>query len=321
MHKRFSLESEVKNVLNRSGVSRLLVGVSGGADSMALVLALKSIGADISCVHCNFHLRGEESMRDENFVRAFCRENDINLEVLNFDVDEYIATKGSGTSVEMACRELRYNEFFRLLKAKRFDRVAVAHNSDDNVETLLLNLFRGAGVTGLRGMLPDTGTIIRPLLNVSRAEIENYLQENNVGFVTDHTNLQSDYRRNFIRLEILPLVESRWPGVRKAIGKTIENLRNEERVLDWCEDKCLGKHNDFLPLTAISEAPDSLWIIYRFVSNRGFSRDIAKEINDVYQKKAGSQLIVGKRWNSDRGELVFRMKGLEFIKKDEKHEL
>lgn len=306
------LEDAVKLAVKRSGAKRVVVGFSAGADSTALLLALRESGIEVIPVHCNFHLRGEESMRDEARAREICTQLGLDLKVVDFDVDAYIHEKGAGISVEMACRELRYAEFERIMVELDADRIAVAHNADDNVETLLLNLFRGSGVTGLRAMLPDTGMILRPLLKITREEIEEYLKEKGVEFVVDSTNLCSDYRRNYIRCEILPMIEERWQGVKHAITTTIENLQGEERVLNWGEEYWL-KDDQSLSLNTISKSPDPFWTIYKFVSRHGVSRVKALEILDVYEKKAGTQLIVGKRWEACGGYVVFDMKKLKFV--------
>lgn len=304
------IEKKVSCALRRAGVSRVIAGISGGADSTALLLALKYAGTDVVAIHCNFHLRGEESMRDQKAVDELCRKYNIPLRIVDFDVDEYRNSR-KGMSVEMACRELRYEKFHEIMNEISADRIAIAHNSDDNVETLLINLFRGSGVTGLRAMLPDTGILLRPLLDVSREDIEKYLQEKGEAFVVDSTNLESDYRRNFLRNDIIPLLEGRWKGVRKTISTSIENLRGEERVLKWAEKELLPDGN-FLPMQSIFDAPDRFWLIYRFASRYGATRDIALEILDVFEKKGGKQTIVGKSWKSGQGKLFFTMKGLAF---------
>jgi len=168
------LERRVRDVMRGAGVTRVLAGVSGGADSVALLLALRSDPhMELTAVHCNFHLRGEESDRDMLFVEQLSGRLGVPLVTVHFDVPEYI--RRNGVSVEMACRDLRYAEFRRIMSQVGAGRIAVAHNADDNAETLLLNLMRGAGVAGLRGMRPDTGEVIRPLLSLSRADIERYL--------------------------------------------------------------------------------------------------------------------------------------------------
>lgn len=303
------IEAGVKSIVNKLNVRRVIVGVSGGADSCALLYALHSVGLQLKVVHCNFHLRGEESMRDQRHVEALCSSLGLPFSVVDFDVEAQCGKPG--VSVEMACRDLRYAYFFRLLAESGFDRVAVGHNADDNVETLLLNLFRGSGVKGMKGMLKDNGRVMRPLLDFTRKEIEEYLEEVGVNYITDSSNLTSDYRRNYIRNELLPAIEQRWKGVKKAISTTIVNIQSEERVLDWAAEELLPAE-DFLPLQTIALSPDPFWIIYRFSSRYGATRDIAVEITDVYEKKAGSQTIVGKSWKAGEGRLRFTMKGLQY---------
>ena len=156
--------------------ARVLVTLSGGADSVALLLVLRSLGYDCVAAHCNFHLRGEESMRDEKFVRGLCADLGLQLKVKDFNVKERM--KVDGVSVEMACRDLRYEWFEHERQSEQCCNIAVAHHSDDNVETLLLNMLRGTGIAGMAGIKPVNGYIIRPLLCVSRQEIEEFLSDN-----------------------------------------------------------------------------------------------------------------------------------------------
>ena len=150
-----------------------LVALSGGADSVALLLIMKHLGYRIEAVHCNFHLRGEESDRDEAFVKNLCSEQDIELHLIHFDTNEYAAVHQ--VSIEMAARELRYHYFEQLRQDIGAETICVAHHRDDAVETLLMNLMRGAGIHGLTGIHPKNGAVVRPLLGVSRDEIEEYL--------------------------------------------------------------------------------------------------------------------------------------------------
>lgn len=304
------VEIAVKNQFKKNGVDKVVAGISGGADSTALLLALTSADVEVLAVHCNFHLRGEESMRDQKAVELLCGSLGVPLKVVDYDVEEYMRDRN--ISVEMACRDLRYNDFRRIMAETGAQRIVLAHNADDNVETLLLNLFRGSGITGLRGMLCDTGELMRPMLNISRSDIEKYLAEKGVAFVVDSTNLESGYRRNFLRNDVIPLIEKRWPGAKKTILTTIENLQTEERVLKWVE-KEMVPDGDFLSLELISNAPDPFWIIYRFASAHGATRDISLEIHDVFLKKGGCQTIVGKSWKSGTGRLFFSMKGLNYV--------
>lgn len=293
-------------MLSSDSISRVIVGVSGGADSIALLRALKNIGLEIKAIHCNFHLRGEESERDCLFVENICRNYDIDLEIVDFDVDAYRSKHGG--SVEMACRELRYAYFEEKMVSAGADRIAVAHNSDDNAETLLMNLFRGSGIAGLRAMKPDTGTIIRPLLEVSRKEIEQYLDALGQPFIVDSSNLSSDYRRNFIRNEVIPLIEREWPGVKRSINKTAKIMRDEEKGIEGIFSEIVN--NPDLPYDTLLDKDTGRWILRRFVVSKGGADDIVEEMWESLNKE---RIRKGARWKTGGGEFVFGPFALEWI--------
>ena len=207
-----------------------IVALSGGADSVTLLLILQQLGYRIEAAHCNFHLRGEESDRDENFARALCERLDIPFHVIHFDTKEYASLHQ--VSIEMAARDLRYGYFRQLCQDIGAVAVCVAHHRDDAVETLLMNLMRGSGIHGLTGIRPKNGHIVRPLLCVSREEIEQYLHSIGQDYVTDSTNLVDDVVRNKIRLRILPLLKEINPKVSENIAKTAQYLCEAEKVLD-----------------------------------------------------------------------------------------
>ncbi|KAA6337326.1 tRNA(Ile)-lysidine synthase, partial [termite gut metagenome] len=197
---------------------KALVALSGGADSVALLRILLSLGYDCEATHCNFCLRGEESDRDEAFVRELCRELHIPLHVTSFETSQY--AKEKHVSIEMAARELRYNWFAEIKETSGASAIAVAHHKDDNAETLLLNLIRGTGINGLCGIRPKNGDIVRPLLCLSRDEITDYLRHIKQEYVTDSTNLQDEYTRNKIRRHILPLMREINPSIADSLVAT-----------------------------------------------------------------------------------------------------
>lgn len=193
---------KVKSTIEKYGMlakeEKVAVGLSGGADSVALTIALKKLGYKVMAVHVNHHLRGEESDRDMHFCEEFCKKNDLPLEVFHVDVVEN--AKNKGLSVEMSARELRYETFSKLGNVK----IATAHNLNDCVETTLFNLTRGTGLKGLTGVPAVRDNFIRPLVDITREEIENFLKDQNQPFVTDSTNNSDDYTRNKIRHNLLP---------------------------------------------------------------------------------------------------------------------
>lgn len=163
--------SNISHLIHPS-ISRILVTVSGGADSVALLHILaKDKSKEIFAVHCNFHLRDDESDRDQKFVENLCQTLDIPLDIVHFDVHQYCNLHH--VSIEMACRELRYKEFHRLKNIHKCQRIALAHHLDDNIETVLLNLLRGTGIKGMCGMDMDDGTLLRPLINCQKNDIAN----------------------------------------------------------------------------------------------------------------------------------------------------
>ncbi|MDE6557101.1 MAG: tRNA lysidine(34) synthetase TilS [Duncaniella sp.] len=204
--------------------SRVMVGLSGGADSVALLLALLRADYDVVASHCNFHLRGEESDRDMRYCEDLCRRLGVTLSVKHFDVGT--RREATGESVEMACRSLRYGWWKQLLGETGAEAVAVGHHFEDNVETFFLNLLRGSGIAGLKGMLPRNGRVVRPMLRVKRQEIEAYLAQRGETWVEDSTNNESDYRRNRIRNDLLPFMENLFPGAMEAVGSSVGHLRD-----------------------------------------------------------------------------------------------
>lgn len=208
---------------------RVLVTLSGGADSVALLHVLLELGYDCVAAHCNFHLRGEESMRDERFVRALCDKLGVQATFVDFDVDSYVSERK--VSVEMACRELRYRWFEQMRRQFGCRVIAVAHHADDSAETFFLNLMRGTGLAGLAGIKPQNGAIVRPMLCVGRQDVEAYLAQLRQNFVTDSTNLESEYRRNKIRNIVLPALRKCFPGSDAALSATMANLSGDWLLL------------------------------------------------------------------------------------------
>lgn len=207
---------------------KILVALSGGADSVALLRVLTGEGYRCVAAHCNFHLRGSESDRDERFVTDLCRQLGVECHVTHFQTEEH--ARNRGISIEMAARELRYAWFEELRLKVGAGVVAVAHHQDDSVETFLLNLVRGTGINGLKGIAPVNGHVVRPLLCVSRKDILCYLQALHQDYVTDSTNLVDDYTRNKLRLNVLPMLAEINPSVSETIAETARRLSEVDAV-------------------------------------------------------------------------------------------
>ena len=205
--------------------NRLILALSGGIDSMVLADLLLKAKADFVLAHCNFHLRGEESDGDEQFVKEYAQRNGLILYVRQFDTMGY--AKEHDLSIEMAARELRYAWFEELRQQLGYDKIAVAHHADDQLETFFINLLRGAGIRGLKGMQPVNGNILRPLLHISREEIHQYALENGIKWREDHTNAETQFLRNKIRHELLPVIDGISKEGRSSILKSIDHLSSE----------------------------------------------------------------------------------------------
>ena len=195
----------------------VLVALSGGADSTALLLIMKELGYKLQALHCNFHLRGEESDRDQVFVEELCLQQGVPLSVRHFQTEE--EAKRRGISIEMAARDLRYEWFKKEQEERKPSYVAVAHHRDDQAETLLLNLLRGTGLRGLAGMSPSHDGIIRPLLCLSREEILAFLESRGQTYVTDSTNSERIAQRNCLRLDIIPQLQNINPSAVEHLSR------------------------------------------------------------------------------------------------------
>ena len=221
-----NLEKEIQDVIEQRNLfdrsEKILVALSGGADSVALLRLLLALGYDCGAAHCNFHLRGGESLRDEQFVVGLCRKLHVELHKTDFDTRQYATAQHQ--SIEMAARELRYAYFSRLQREWGYARIAVAHHQNDNAETVMVNLMRGTGLKGLTGMKYRNGDIVRPLLGIPKNAILAYLEELGQDFVEDSSNREADVVRNKIRLQIMPLMREVNPSVEKSIQQTVDHL-------------------------------------------------------------------------------------------------
>ena len=230
---------------------RLLCAVSGGADSMCLLHLLISEGFDVTAVHFEHGIRGEESRRDAAFVEGFCREHGIPFVTEHADVPAYAEAHGLG--LEEAGRALRYAFFERAADALGCDKIVTAHTLDDLAETMLFNLARGSGPAGLCGIPRARGRIVRPMLNVSRAEVEAYLAEHGVPHVEDSTNRSDDYARNLIRHHAVPALKRINPRFAEAAARAAALCARDEDYFRAEAERFLAAHyrQDSLPLDAL----------------------------------------------------------------------
>lgn len=270
-----------------SGEKPVVVGISGGADSVALLHILVSLGYKCIAAHCNFNLRGDESFRDEQFTIDFTKRLQVPLCKISFETNKY--AQENRLSVEMAARELRYRWFEELLNTYDADAVAVAHHRDDSVETLLINLTRGSGLTGLTGIKPKNGNVVRPLLCVSREDIYAYIENNGLEYVTDSSNSSDIYTRNFIRLKVIPLLEEINPSVKASLARTANHLYDASLIYNHSieEARKVIIQNNRLSISALLSFPAPATILYEMLKPYGFSRTVCESIFTVLEKDSG----------------------------------
>jgi tRNA(Ile)-lysidine synthase len=232
-----------------------LLAVSGGIDSMVMAHLFLNSNCKCAVAHCNFSLRGDESDADEELVRHLADSYSVPFYTVRFDTDKYAAE--NKISTQLAARQLRYKWFEKIKKKYGFDKVAVAHNSDDNLETFFINLSRGTGLKGLTGIPKNTESIIRPLLNFSREEIEKYAVENNIRYREDSSNLSDKYLRNKLRHRVLPVLDAINPAFRDKVAESIDYLAEANRLIEtetdmFMKDNSFTKGNDiFIPFDKI----------------------------------------------------------------------
>lgn len=275
---------------------RVLLAVSGGRDSVALTDLIGRVALPFAIAHCNFHLRGAESDRDQDFVRRLATRLEVPFHTVDFDTRAYAADHHEG--IEEAARHLRYDYFAELCSTHGYPCVLTAHHRDDSIETLFLNLLRGTGLHGLHGIRPRSSlntdhsslTIVRPLLCFSRAEIDRYVAERNLDYVDDSTNFESDARRNALRLRVLPLLRELYPNLDVTLQADIDRFADAGEVYDrYIADlrtRIVAEVPSLLPtfhspfttlrLDALPEPRKTL--LYELLRPYGFSADTAASI-------------------------------------------
>ncbi|MGL5272358.1 MAG: tRNA lysidine(34) synthetase TilS [Phocaeicola sp.] len=285
----------------------VLVALSGGADSVALLRLLLHLGYKCLAAHCNFSLRGNESDADEQFVRTLCTQLEVPLEVVRFDTKLYAAQQR--VSIEMAARELRYQWFEELRVKTGADAIAVAHHRDDSVETLLLNLIRGTGIHGLKGISPKNGYIVRPLLEVSREEVVAYLAQLNQLYVTDSTNLQDEYTRNKIRLNLLPMLAEFNPSINQTLAQTANRLSEVDNVYTEAINRAKERVSDEkgISIQQLLQEPSPSALLFEYLHPMGFNSAQIHEVLRSLTAEPGARFSTP-QWEviRDRTHLLFR---------------
>lgn len=285
---------------------KLLLAVSGGADSVVLCELCRQAGFDFIVAHCNFRLRGKESERDKAFVEKLAKKYDIGFFVKDFDTEKYAAD--NKLSIQEAARALRYEWFEELVNSElsignknmqdtnhhspNNIHLLTAHHRDDNVETLLMNFFRGTGLHGLTGIPASYGHIRRPLLPFSREELLQFAQENKLDFVEDSSNLSSKYTHNFFRNELIPQISSVYPQVKENLADNIERFKEIEKlyrhaVNDLKKKLCKVKGAEVhIPVLLLLKYNNRA-LIYEIIREYGFNEKQVDEVMKLARSESG----------------------------------
>ena len=290
----------------------LLIAVSGGADSSVLCALCAATNFSFSLAHCNFQLRGEESDRDELFVKKLSEKYNVKLFLKTFDTVSH--AKLNKTSIEETARNLRYDWFKQLLHDSKatdnpFSFLLTAHHADDNVETVMMNFFRGTGIKGLKGILAKQQQIVRPLLFAKRKDIEEYAFTNQVEYITDSSNASNDYTRNLFRNEILPLIEKVYPEALNNVLRNIKRFAAVEYLYDesivQIKQNLIEKKGDeiHIPVLKLLKSKPLQTVIYEIIKDAGFT---ALQVNEVekllhsdsgkYIKSASHIILINRKW-------------------------
>ena len=288
----------------------VLLAVSGGIDSMCMADMFASCGGGLTfaMAHCNFHLRGEESDGDEMMVRNWAREHGIVIHVRDFDTESY--ARENNVSIEMAARELRYSWFAGLCRQYGYKAVCVAHNANDNAETLMLNLLRGSGISGLSGMSLVSSVpcqdaedirLVRPLLGYTRNQIEGYVFYHKVPYREDSTNAMSDYKRNRIRNEVFPVFEAMNPSFVRTLNREMGYFSAAGDIVeDWCRAllPSVVTHSPSavrISLPALLNVRHWRYLLYYILEPYGFNASVLASVEDLL---TSSRTVSGKRFEA-----------------------
>ena len=313
-----------------SVISRCLLAVSGGGDSMCLAdMWLRAFGPDsFAMAHCNFNLRGEDSDADEALVTEWAESNGVRLHKVSFDTVGY--AEENGVSIEMAARDLRYGWFGQLCEEYGYAAVVTAHHADDNAETMVLNMVRGTGLKGLSGMKPVSPlplssreiSLLRPLLTFTRKQIEGYLFAQKVPYREDKTNASVEYRRNSIRHEVFPLFGKMNPSYVRTLNREMTYFKDASDIVeDWCrlqQDKVLCGNGSSesvektVSVPALLGIPQWRYLLYYILEPYGFNSSVLESVESLL---ITDRTLSGKRVESEDYVLFTERQSLEVRRK------
>jgi len=262
--------------------NKILLAVSGGKDSVLMLHLFKAIGVNIGVAHCNFNLRADEAQRDENFVKILAETLDLPFYITHFDTKKYAVE--NKISTQMAARDLRYAWFEEIRATHQYDYIALAHHQNDAIETVMMNLIRGTGISGLHGILPKRNHLIRPLLFLNSEQIESIVTEENISFVEDSSNLSPHYTRNKLRLQVIPHLKEINPNLEKTFADNIARFAELENLLELevakLQVKILIRKTDglYIALDEIAKLNPQKLLLYELLKPYHFTEHVVEEI-------------------------------------------
>ncbi|OOG78763.1 tRNA lysidine(34) synthetase TilS [Flavobacterium sp. A45] len=301
------LQNHINNEIPYLKQKKLLLAVSGGLDSMVLLHLFQELKCDITIAHCNFQLRGMESFGDQKFVQDYAETNEIPIYVTQFDTEAF--AKDYKLSTQVAARELRYNWFYELLGTEKLDYIITAHHADDNLETFLINLTRGTGLEGLTGIPVQNDRVIRPLLFLSRHEIENYAKVNDIQWREDSSNASDKYVRNKIRHHLIPVLKELNPNFMTSFLKTEGYLQESFAMVEdaaiMVYQQVANERGDQIhfDLNQLLKLPNYQSYLYQWLKEFGFTA--WEDIYDLVVSQSGKQVFSADfRLLKDRDSLI-----------------
>jgi tRNA(Ile)-lysidine synthase len=269
----------------------LLAAVSGGMDSVLMVQLLKSSGYKFAIAHCNFQLRGAEADADQQFCKALAQQHNVPFHSINFDTQHY-ATNNK-ISIQMAARDLRYSWFEQLKQQHNYTAIALAHHQNDSIETILLNLVRGTGIAGMHGILPKNGSLVRPLLFLTREEIEKLIRQNNYSYVEDSSNASVKYARNKIRHEVIPKLQELNPNLESTFENNLKHFRDLEtllelRLAELRKELLIYQGYDIhLQLDVVKALNPKRLLLFKLLQEFGFNETAVDDLISALNKHSG----------------------------------
>jgi len=297
--KRIKVQKELQTFIQNEHIfnsgNKLLLAISGGVDSVVLLHLLVNTGYNVAVAHVNFNLRGADSKADLKFTEQLAQQFEVAFYATQFDTETY--AKQNQISIQMAARDLRYSWFEEIRLKDDFDFIATAHHQDDNLETILLNLTKGTGLKGLRGILPKNDKIVRPLLPFTKQQLVNYAEAQQLKWREDASNQSVKYQRNKIRLEVIPILKTINPQLLNNLQKNTRYLRETEHIyqdgLQFHFKRWVEQRGDeiYLPILKIKKTKGFATVLYEYLKDYGFNGDQVVQIIDSFESEPGKQFL------------------------------